>query len=223
MIWGHARMTRRRPTLRYLAALGISAAALFCALAAYLRSLETAALSSPAITEQLTASGKARPLAAVSQALREMKLVTVAIDTTVTATTGHDSWRGDVQATIRAPVRLLYGADLSRIDAGAMAYSPLSRGYHIRIPAPERIATEVCGDSEDAEVQIGWLRFRSVAGEYYLGQARKNLYERARDLTLSPADAAFVRRATREQTEALVRKIVGPDAPVTIAFQDGAP
>jgi hypothetical protein len=215
--------TRAKPSLRYLAALAISALALFCGLAAYLRSLEASALRNPAINDQLTASGRARPLAAVSQALREMKLVTVSIDSTVTATTAHDSWRGDVAATVRAPVRLLYGADLSKLSSQSLAYSPLSRGYHIRIPAPERIATEVCGDAEDVEVQIGWLRFRSRAGEYYLGQARKDLYERARELTLSPEDAAFVRRATREQTEALVRKIVGGDAPVTVAYEDGAP
>jgi len=219
----HATPSAATSSRRFLVALAISAVALFGGLAAYLRSLEAAAIGRPAINDQLTAAGQPRPLATVSQALREMKLVTVEINTTVTATTNHDSWRGDVAATVRAPVRLLYGADLSKLSVDALAYSPLSRGYFIRIPTPQRIATEVSGSAEDVELQVGWLRLRSRAGEYYLGQARKDLYDRAREMTLSPEDAAFVRRTTREQTEAMVRKIVGPAAPVTVAYEDGAP
>lgn len=211
------------PSRRSLAAIVGGALVLFGALAAYLHSLESAALKRSAINDQLTPAGQPRPLAQISQSLRAMKLVSVEVETTVTSTTGHESWRGDVAAQVRAPVRLLYGSDLSRMSVDSLAYSPVSRAYLVRIPPPERIATEVCGDAENVDVELGWMRLRSRAGEYYLGLARRDLYERAREMTLSPEDAANVRRTTREQVEALVRKIVGASSPVTVAFEDGNP
>src|SRR5205085_11302892 len=120
--------------------------------------------------------------------------------------------------------RLLYGTDLSRLTADRLVYSTApAGGWLVRIPPPQRIATEVCGDSESVDVQIGWLRLRSRAGEYYLGLARRDLYKRARELALTPNDARKVRETTKEQTAAMVQKIVGPRIPVTIAFEDGEP
>jgi hypothetical protein len=194
------------------------AAGLFSGLVVYMRSLERGALRSALINDQVGPSGKARPVAEVAQSIRSMKLVTVEVATTVTSDSEHDSWRGGVNATVKAPVRLLYGADLSRLRT--VAYSPLERAWLVRIPTPERIATEVCTDSEQAEVQVGWLRLRSRAGEYYLGLARRDLSERARALTLSAEDAEFVRRATREQVEGLLKRIVGTGAGVRVEFDD---
>src|SRR5205807_2672760 len=102
----------------------------------------------------------------------------------------------------------------------SLAYSGLERTWLVRVPMPERIATEVCTDSEQAEVQVGWMRLRSRAGEYYLGLARHDLSERARALTLPAEDAEFVRKTTREQVEALVKKIAGDGARVVVQFDD---
>jgi hypothetical protein len=192
---------------------------LFAALALYMRSLERGALRSALINDQVGPAGKVRPVAEVAQSIRSMKLVTVEVATTVTSDSEHDSWRGAVNATVKAPVRLLYGADLSRLRT--VAYSPLERAWLVRVPTPERIATEVCTDSEQAEVRVGWLRLRSRAGEFYLGLARRDLSERARELTLSAEDAEFVRRATREQVEALAKRIVGMGSEVRVEFDDG--
>jgi hypothetical protein len=193
------------------------AGGVFAGLALYMRSLEASALRGSAINDQLTAAGRPRPLAEVASAVRELKLVTVEVNTRVESTAEDANWRGDVNARVEAPVRLLYGSDLSKLETGGLSFSPVTGAYLVRVPAPERIATEVCTE-QDPEVQVGWMRLRSRAGEYYLGLARRDLYQRACELALSPEDAAMVRRATREQVEALVQKIVGPRAPVTITF-----
>ncbi len=208
---------------RYVLALAGLAGAVFATLAVSMRAMERRVVARATVNEQLTAAGKARPLAEVTRAIRQMKLVTVEVDSHVTAETAHESWRGDVAAKVEAPVKLLYGADLSQMHVGAITLSPVSGGLLIRIPRPERIATEVCGDSESIDVTLGWLRLRSRAGEYYVGLARHDLYQRARELTLSQEDAAFVRKSTREQTEVLVKQIVGARTPVTVVYEDGEP
>ena len=208
---------------RYVLTLAALAFGVFASLAVYMRAVERGVVARARVSEQLTPAGKARPLAEVARAIAAMKLVTVEVDSKVTAETGHESWRGQVAAKVEAPVKLLYGADLSKIHVGAITLSPVSGGLLIRIPRPERIATEVCGDAENIDVTLGWLRLRSRAGEYYVGLARHDLYQRARELTLSQDDAAFVRRTTREQTEALVKKVVGVRTPVTVVYEDGEP
>src|ERR1051326_974759 len=157
---------------KFSLAIAAAAAAVFVGLSAYMRVLEHGVAARARVDEQLTPAGKARPLAEVARAIQEMKLVTVEVDSKVTAETSHDSWRGDVAAKVEAPVRLLYGTDLSKMSVSAMTISPVNGGVLIRIPRPERISTEVCGDSESIDVTLGWLRLRSRAGEYYLGLAR---------------------------------------------------
>lgn len=213
----------RRPAFAFGLAMVILAAGVFFAVAATMRVLEREAIRATLVHDQLTPSGQIRPTAEVAEAVRQMKLVTVEINSRVTATIANESWRGDVSARVAAPVRLLYGADLSRLEETSIAYSPVTRSYALRVPAPQRIATEVCATDEEIDVQVGWLRLRSRAGEYYLGLARRSLYERARELVLSPEDAAMVREATKRQIEAMVRRIVGRDAGVVVHFDDGAP
>lgn len=212
----------RRAGWGYGLALAGLAGALFVGLSSYMRSLERKALSHARINEQLTAAGEPRPLAEVARAIQQMKLVTVEVQSSVTAETGQKSWRGDVGATVEAPVRLLYGTDLSKMNVQSLAASPLG-GLLVRIPRPERIATEVCGDAESVNVDVGWMRLRSRAGEYYLGLARRDLFQRARELTLSPKDARKVRETTLKQTEDLIRKVLPPSTPVAVVFEDGEP
>lgn len=196
------------------------AAALFAGLAAYMRSLERGVVRDARINDAIGPGGKLRPIAEVAQAIRSMKLVTVEVATKVTSESSSDSWRGAVNAKVEAPVRLLYGTDLSRLKASGVAFSALEGVLLVRIPTPERIATEVCTDSEQVDVTVGWMRFRSRAGEYFLGLARHDLSERAREMTLAPQDAEFVRKTTREQVESLVKKIVGDKTRVIVQFDD---
>jgi hypothetical protein len=210
----------RQPTSwRFRAGLLAAGAALFVAMAPYLRQVERAVAAGAGVRDQLDA-GRLRPAADVARAVAAMKLVTVEVETSATAEREHESWRGDVRASVTAPARVLFGVDLSRLDAHRVWFSPASRAYLVRVPAPERVATEVDGGQETARVEVGWLRARSIAGEYWLGQARRGLYDEARRLSLSPGQAEMVRERTREQVASLVARVVGPGAGVRVVFED---
>jgi hypothetical protein len=201
----------------------IVGAAVAVGLAAYLHDLQSSLVSAARAQAMLDASRPPRPVADVAQAVRAMKLVTVEIDTTVKVERTDESWRGDVAVAIEAPVRLSYGVDLSRLSVDSVTFKSLLGGrpaYQVRIPRPTRIATEVFHESTAPLVQLGWLRLRSRAGEYYLSQARKDLTDEARELVLLPEDAARVEQVTRQQVERLVRTLVGDEADVTVEFED---
>jgi len=194
----------------------------FGSLWVYMGTLERRALNSPAIRDQLLADGHIRPLAEVARTVAKMELVTAEVQTTVSTHIAHENWRGIATASVEAPARLLYGVDLSTVNVQDVGFSPATSAYIMRIPPPRRIATEVCGGDETFNVQVGWARLRSIAGEYYLGLARKSLYDRAREMMLSPEDARIVRETTMKQVEAAVRRLVGGSAPVTVLFDDRA-
>jgi hypothetical protein len=193
---------------RFWAGLLLAAGALFAALSLWMRAQQAAAVDHAARAPDV------RPLAEVATALRAMKLVTVEIDA---------SWRGDVAARVTVPVRLSYGTDLSAITAEGVAFSPVGGAYVVRVPPPQRIATEVFGEKEKIEVEAGGLRLRSRAGEYYLGLARQGTSEAARELVLLEDDARRVREVTRQQVERLIRSIVGDRALVRVLFSEGPP
>lgn len=205
-----------RGTLLILALAG----SLFAALALWQHAVEARARSA-GVSDHLGPDGKPRPIAEVVRAIAQSKLVTVEIDTIVSTESTDSNWRGEVSARVRAPARLLYGTDLSNLGVDAVTRNPLGNSYLVRVPPPERIATEICSEHEETEVQVGWLRLRSRAGEYYLGRARVGLHEAAQLLELNADDAAMVRRTTLAQVRALVQAIVGPDATVIVGFSDG--
>jgi hypothetical protein len=202
---------------RFWAGLLLAAGALFAALSLWMRAQQAAAVDHAARAPDV------RPLAEVATALRAMKLVTVEIDTSVTVERRDASWRGDVAARVTVPVRLSYGTDLSAITAEGVAFSPVGGAYVVRVPPPQRIATEVFGEKEKIEVEAGGLRLRSRAGEYYLGLARQGTSEAARELVLLEDDARRVREVTRQQVERLIRSIVGDRALVRVLFSEGPP
>lgn len=158
--------------------------------------------------------------ARVLGSVRQLKLVTVEIATHVNAESIDESWRGDVRARVDAPVKLHFGTDLSRLRADSVRANALGNSWIVTVPPPERVATEVFGEREETDVRVGWLRSRGMAGEKQLGLARRDLYDSARRLRLTPDDAQRVRAGTREQVAALVRTIVGPWASVTVRFED---
>jgi len=221
--WKSRRVPGRAPWGTMLAAAAIAAG-----LAAYLHLAQTAALDAVRRDPRLVMDAPPRPVAEVTSAVRAMKLVTVEIDTKVKVDRGDTSWRGDVLASVEVPVRLQYGTDLSKMRVDGVNFSSVLGAerpggadlgvYVIEVPRPMRIATEIFGAQEAAEVQIGWLRLRSRAGEYYLGAARRDASDGARDLTLLPADAKRVERETLGQVEALVRALVGERAGVIVRF-----
>lgn len=153
-----------------------------------------------------------------------MKLVTVEVRTRVTSTSSDSSVLGDVSATVTAPVRLLYGTDLGALGAGiessAVMFSPLHGTYMVTVPPPTRLAAEVLGQFEQAEVKTGWMRKRATDGEYHLGLARRDLSLKAQQAAPDDDQAARIRQGTREQVETLVRKVVGTDGGVVVRFAD---
>lgn len=189
---------------------------LFVALALQQRIMEDAVRRRVSVDEGV--SGAPRPMAEVARAIRAMKLVTVEIETSVTTTVQDESWRGDITATVTAPAKLSYGTDLSTMEVQSLGFSLVTRSYVVQIPRPTRLATEVWAEKEQMEVTTGWLRFRSRAGEYYLGLARKALTERARQMRLSETDAEKVASTTKEQVASLVKGIVGSEARVDVVF-----
>lgn len=210
----------RQPRDRtFLPILVVLAGGCFFGLTWYMRSMERRAIENPAVRDQLI-HGRARPLADVAQTIAHMQLVTAEVQTSVSTTVSHENWRGMALANVQAPVRLLYGVDVSQASTRHIGYSPATSEYLVRIPPPRRISTEVCGGDEVVEVQLGWARLRSRAGEYYLGLARKSLYDRARELVLSPDDARFVRETSVAQVRKAVEKLVGEGSMVTVVVDD---
>ena len=170
---------------------------------------------------QFDEQGKLRPVAAVLETTRALKLVTVVVESQVTTKVRDERWRGSASASVQAPVKYVYGVDLSGLDHESIRMGSILGIYEITIPRPTRIATEVDGSRPDEEVvEVTGSRMRSVAGEFYLGLARKAIYEQARKSALKKEDQDKVERITREQVEDLVRRFVGPSAEVHVKYQE---
>jgi hypothetical protein len=147
--------------------------------------------------------------------------VTVIVNSRVRTKVRDERWRGTASAEVEAPVRYVYGVDLAGLDPGAIRMGNILGLYEITIPRPTRIAIEVDGSRPVEEiVEVTGTRFRSQAGEYYLGLARKEIYEQARRNNLPPATMEQVYTETREQVEALVRRFVGPSAEVRVKYKE---
>lgn len=196
----------------------LAAAALFGGLGWWSWRVQESQLAATRAAVEINELGPPRPVADVASAVETTKLVSVEIDTKVTVERGEASWRGDVRAAIEVPVRLSYGVDLSRMRADRLAWSPASRAYVVTVPPPTRIATEIFPERKEPDVEVGWLRLRSQAGEYFLSQARRDAAAAAAALELRPEDAKRVEDATRERLAALVRSIAGPDVGVIVRF-----
>lgn len=196
----------------------ILAMGLFCALAFLLRTQQSQIASMAGIGAQVDATGQLRPLADVIEITRALKLVTVVVPARVKAEMRNEQWRGNVAATVEAPVRYVYGVDLSQLDPSAFHWGRILGVYEVTIPEPTRIAVEVDGSQPIQEVEVTGSRFRAVSGEYYLGLAQKKLYEQARTDALPPETMAEIRTKTREQVEDLVQRFVGSAAQVQVRF-----
>ncbi|HLJ09946.1 MAG TPA: DUF4230 domain-containing protein [Planctomycetaceae bacterium] len=213
--------TAEPPVRRSSAAPLAIGAGLFIGLALLLHSQQSEFVSTSNVVSQLDESGKLRPLAEVIETTRALKLVTVTIDSRVRTEMRDERWRGTASASVEVPVRYVYGVDLSQLDPDAFRLGKLLGMYEIAIPHPVRIAAEVDGSHPFEEVvEVTGTRFKSRAGEYYLGLARKDIYEQARKSTLPKETLDDIDAKTREQVETLVHRFVGPSAQVRVRFQD---
>lgn len=195
--------------------------ALFGGLALLLHTQQEEILSTSHMAVQLDGEGKLRPLADVVETTRALKLVTLTIDTRVRAKVRDERWRGSASAVVEAPVRYVYGVDLAGLDPDAIRLGKILGIYEITIPHPTRIATEVDGSHPVEEVvEVSGTRFKSRAGEYYLGLARKDIYDQARKSTLPKETLDEIDTKTQEQVETLVRRFVGPSAEVRVRFKN---
>ena len=193
----------------------------FGALAVLLHSQQGEVLSTAGVESQLDASGQLRPLADVIETTRALKLVTVTVDSRVRTKVRDERWRGTASAIVEAPVRYVYGVDLSELEPDAFRMGRMLGIYEIVIPRPARIAAEVDGSHPVEEVvEVSGARFRSRAGEYYLGLARKEIYEQARNSALPKETMDDIYAKTREQVESLVRRFVGPSAQVRVRYKE---
>lgn len=197
----------------------LAASGVFAGLAWWTWSAQQEQLAAARASATVNADQPPRPVAEVTSAIATMKLITVEIDTTVKVERGEESWRGNVLASIQVPVRLSYGIDLSGMEVSKLAWSPAARAYVITVPSPVRIATQIFSEKAPPQVQVGWLRLRSQAGEYFLGQARKDAPVVASSVELLPADAMKVEELTQQQLAAMVRTIVGTEVGVVVRFK----
>lgn len=200
--------------------LAVSAGVLFALLVGYQRHLAGEAVRRARVVEREAALERDGKIAEVARAVSAMKLVSVEIETRVALDIVDESWRGDVRVGVEAPARLLYGVDLSRASASRVEWGA-GDACVVRIPPAERIATEVYNERERVDVRVGWLRLRSRAGEYLLGEARRLLALRAREMELGEEDARRVSEETRGRVAEVVRRILGERASVVV-IEDGA-
>jgi hypothetical protein len=211
-----------RPAVGRWAAL-LFGTAIFAGLAYELKTQQREVVSTTGqAAAQFDEQGKLRPVAAVLETTRALKLVTVTVESQVTAKVSDERWRGKASASVRTPVKYVYGVDLSGLDHESIRMGSILGMYEITIPRPTRIAIEVDGSRPVEEVvEVSGTRLRSVAGEFYLGLARKAIYEEARKSSLPGEQVERIEKMTREQVEDLVRRFVGPSAEVRVSYQTG--
>lgn len=198
----------------------VGGVAMFLGLASVLRNQQRQVVSSAALNAQFLPGGELRPIAEVRDAVRSMKLVTTEVTGQVSKTVADERWRGNAVATVEAPVVYHYGVDLSRLDTADVRLERVLKSYRIRIPPPERIASELDMDKRSESVTVTGTRFRSRAGEFVLGLARVGIHSAARDALLPPEQMQRICAETLERVKEFVQKIVGPDMGVEVEFAE---
>lgn len=177
-----------------------------------LRPVQTPAVAQPV-------AERPAPSVDIVSVLRAMQLVTVQIDAGVRSSSGNESWRGDVLASVIAPARYYYAVDLSALSASDIRTDAATRAMTLRVPAPRRLAVEVLPEQRTDLVRVSGTRLRDVAGEYHLGLARMGLYDQARRAELLPDDQRRLEELSARQVEALVRTLSGHRGPVRVEFE----
>jgi hypothetical protein len=161
------------------------------------------------------------PTAQVLAATRELKLLTVSIDSTVTTSKTDDSWRGTASATVKVPVKYHFGVDFSKLDDRNLSYNPLTQTQTLSIPPPALLAIELEGGHPITErIDVSGLRFKKLSGAQQLNLAQKSLYEAARQQTLPKKDLDQIRLTTRTQIQSSLARVVGSSTRLRVKFFD---
>ena len=161
------------------------------------------------------------PTAQVLSATRELKLLTISIESAVTSTKTDESWRGTASATLKVPVKYHFGVDLSKIDDRNLSYNPLTQIQTLSIPPPALLAIEIDGGHPITErIDVTGLRFKKLSGAEQLNLAQKSLYESARKQTLPQKDLDQIRLASRRQIETALARAVGSSTRLRVKFLD---
>lgn len=170
--------------------------------------------SSPASAQaagpaQTGPTGEPAPVIRAERTLAALKLMTVQLDTFITARTDESSWLGSTQAQVRAPVRFSYGVDLADPARPVkLQQDSVTKAYTLTAPEPRRLAVEVMGTSETPSVRVSGLHMRDLSGEYTLGRARVALYDQARSAVLTQEQSDQLSTLTKAQLVRLVRTLV---------------
>ena len=162
------------------------------------------------------------PIAQITNAARDLKLITWSFDTTLDAQVVSDKWYGDATAQVRAPVRYQYGVDLSTLMPGDTIFDPAGNRFVFLVAPPRRLSVEVDIRKLEENLSVSGLRWKSRNADA-LDEARKTLSDRAKALVLADADEKRLRAISREQLEQHLSDVMHravPDATVAVRFAD---
>lgn len=165
----------------------------------------------------------APPIAQVTNAVRSLKLITWAFDTTLDARVVSDRWYGDATAEVRAPVRYQYGVDLGSLRVEDSFYDAASERYVFLVRPPQRLSCEIDLAQLEQTLTTSGLRWKSQNADQ-IDAARRTLAARAQALVLSDDDQKRLRDVSREQVEnhlrGVISRVTGTDTNVSVRFSD---
>ena len=175
----------------------------------------------PGSPSAATAPPATQPTAQLITATRELKLITMTVESRVRSTKIDESWRGTASATVEVPVKYYFGVDLSKIDDHSFSFNPLTRTQTLTSPPPTLIAIEVNGSHPISErVDVTGLRFKKLSGADQLNLAQKALYDAARAQQLSKSDLDKIRLASRSQIQSALAPFLHSSTPLRVRFVD---
>lgn len=154
----------------------------------------------------------------IAAACKDLKVITSVINTRLIVRQRDENWRGEAAATIEIPVRLHYGVDLQSLAPDAIRTGPDGVSYTLQLPKPRRLSVEILPEVGEPQVQVGWGRWKSWAGEQMLAEARKKAIEESQKFIPGADDMIRVRQQTAEQMEMLIKRIAGRHAKVRVEF-----
>jgi len=154
----------------------------------------------------------------IAGAVKQLRIVTSVIDSRLIVRASDDNWRGEASATIEVPVRAHFGVDLATLPDDAIRRGPDGATLVLRVPKPRRLSVEVRPEIGKPQVQVGWGRWKSWAGEQMLADARKRAVDEAQHFIADADEMKRVRAQAAEQIESLVKRIAGPDVKVRVEF-----
>ncbi len=155
----------------------------------------------------------------VTRVLDVLKVVTQEVETRVSAQRHHENWRGRVEVEIEAPVKLLYGVDLT---SDAVQVETRTPGY-VRVVVPEpRLLYHDFDPSRIVEkrMHISGMRTRTGAGQTQLTLCiYEDLPREIRKVASSRKLLEQVREQSRAQLRELFQAVLPEDTWVEIRFK----